>query len=95
MKHSAEYFEDKNPILVYIAKKLNESLRLEMVFDAGGIDYGVEADEYKGGVVFQTVRVGAFFYVLPESLHAAHEVMQRNGFKPYVEPELSGEKRAD
>ena len=95
MKHTAEYFEDKNPVLVYIAKKLNESLRLESVFDAGGIDYGVEADEYKGGVVFQTVRVGAFFYVLPESLHAAHEAMQRSGFKPFVEPERLGEKRTD
>ncbi len=93
MKHTAEYFQDKEPVLVYIAKKLNESLRLESVFDAGGIDFGVEADEYKGGVVFQTVRVGAFFYVLPESVHAAHEVMQRNGFKPFVERERAGEQR--
>ena len=46
-------------------------------------------------MVFQTVRVGAFFYVLPESLPAAHEAMQRNGFKPYVEVERLAEKRAD
>jgi hypothetical protein len=42
----------------------------------------VEADEYRGGVIFSSVRAGAFFYVLPETVGAAHEVMLRNGYKP-------------
>jgi len=27
------------------------------------VDYGVEADEYRGGVIFRSVRAGAFSYV--------------------------------
>ena len=86
MKQEAAFFEGKEPVLVYIAKKLNDALRLESVFNAAGVDYGVEADEYRGGIVFQSVRVGAFFYVLPDSASAARETMSRNGYKPYVEP---------
>jgi len=44
----------------------------------------VEADEYRGGVLFRGVRAGAFFYVLPNAVAAAHEVMLRNGYKPHV-----------
>jgi hypothetical protein len=50
------------------------------------VDYGVEADEYRGGVIFRGVRAGAFFYVLPEAVGAAREVMVRNGYKPHVGP---------
>ncbi|MGD0497722.1 MAG: hypothetical protein ABSC23_04720 [Bryobacteraceae bacterium] len=86
MKQEPGYFKDKEPVLVYIAKKLNDALALEGIFDAAGVDYGVEADEYHGGVVFHTVRIGAFFYVLPAAATAAREVMQRNGYTPHVEP---------
>jgi hypothetical protein len=83
MKQEASYFDGKEPALIYIAKKLRDALRLESVFTEAGIDYGVEADNYRGGVVFRSVRTGAFFYVLPETVEAAHEVMRRNGFRPY------------
>jgi len=86
MKQEASFFEGKEAVLVYIAKKLKDALRLESVLTAAGLDYGVEADEYRGGVVFRTARVGAFFYVLPESAEPAREIMGRNGFKPYEEP---------
>jgi hypothetical protein len=85
VKQDASFFENREPVLIYIAKKLSDSLRLESIFNEGGVDYGVEADEYKGGIVFTSVRIGAFFYVLPESESAAREIMQRNGYKPYVE----------
>ena len=84
MKQDAPFFEGKDPTLIYIAKKLKEALRLESIFTSAGLDYGVEADEYRGGVVFRSLRVGAFFYVLPESVEAAHEIMRRHGFKPFV-----------
>ncbi|HUI80515.1 MAG TPA: hypothetical protein VLY24_21470 [Bryobacteraceae bacterium] len=84
MKQDASYFEGKEATLIYIAKKLKEALRLESIFTSAGLDYGVEADEYKGGVIFRTVRVGAFFYVLPEAVEAAHDVMRRHGYKPFV-----------
>lgn len=84
MKQDASFFEDKEPVLIYIAKKLKDALRLESTFTAAGVDYGVEADEYRGGIIFRAVRAGAFFYVLPETLDAACDVMRRNGYKPYV-----------
>lgn len=85
MKQDASFFEGHEPVLIYIAKRLRDSMRLERLLDAAGIDYGVEADEYRGGVVFRTIRTGAFFYVLPESAESAREAMRRNGYKPYVE----------
>jgi hypothetical protein len=87
MKQDASFFEGKQPVLVYIAKKLADALRLESVFTAAGLDYGVEADEYRGGFIFRAVRVGAFFYVLPEAVGAAHDIMGRHGFRPYTDPQ--------
>jgi hypothetical protein len=84
MRQEAAFFEGKEPSLIYIAKKLKDALRLEDIFAGAGVDYGVEADEYRGGVVFRSTRVGAFFYVLPETVPAAHEIMLRHGYRPYV-----------
>ncbi len=67
--------------LVYIAKKLKEALRLESALTESGIEYAVEPDKYSGGVLFMSERIGAFFYVLPESLEQAKEIMRRHGFK--------------
>jgi hypothetical protein len=86
MKQEASFFQDREPVLIYIAKKLRDAVRLESVLTGGGVDYGVEADEYHGGVVFATTRIGAFFYVLPEAVSPAREIMQHTGFKPYLEP---------
>jgi len=47
----------------------------------------VETDTYSGGVIFRRERVGAFFYVLPEALESAREVMRRHGFRsPEYQP---------
>jgi hypothetical protein len=83
MKQDASYFEGKEPVLIYIAKRLRDALRLEDIFTHAGVDYGVEADEYRAGVIFRTVRAGAFFYVLPENVASAREVMRQNGYRPY------------
>jgi hypothetical protein len=82
MKQDASFFEDKEAVLIYIAKKLRDALRLEDLLAKAGVDYGVETDEYSGGMIFRTVRTGAFFYVLPESAEQAYSVMRQNGFKP-------------
>ncbi len=82
MRQEPSYFDGKEPILIYIAKRLSDALRLESIFTEAGVDYGVEADEYRGGVIFRSVRAGAFFYVLPETVNAAHEVMRQNRYKP-------------
>src|SRR4051794_314982 len=69
--------------LIYIAKKLKEALALEEVLTAAGIDYHVEPDTYRGGIIFAAERIGAFFYVNPEDMHRAHEVLRTNNYKPY------------
>jgi len=86
MRQEASFFEGKEPVLVYIAKRLSDALRLESIFSNAGVDYGVEADEYRGGFMFQRVRTGAFFYVLPEEAGKARQVMQDNRYKP-ADPE--------
>ena len=85
MKQESSFFDNREPVLIYIAKKLRDATRLESVLTEAGVDYGVEADEYRGGVVFSSTRIGAFFYVLPETVQAARETMERASFKPHFE----------
>jgi hypothetical protein len=80
MRREAEFFGDRDMDLIYIAKKLQEALRLESAFTDSGVDYAVEPDKYSGGVIFRSERVGAFFYVLPEAAEQARSVMQQHGF---------------
>ena len=85
MKQDASFFEDKEPALVYIAKRLKDALRLESIFTEAGMDYGVEVDQYRGGIIFRGSRAGAFFYVLPEVEERAREILRQHGYKPYIE----------
>jgi hypothetical protein len=86
MKQDASFFEDREAVLVYIAKRLKEALRLEELFANAGLDFGVEADQYSGGIIFHTARTGAFFYVLPDSVAAAHQLLRSNGYTPHEGP---------
>lgn len=82
MKRDPDYFGDVRAELVYIAKRLKDAVRLESIFTAAGVDYGVEADNYRGGVIFQSERVGAFFYVRPETVAIAQQIMSEHGYRP-------------
>ena len=81
MRREADFFQDREMDLIYIAKNLKEALRLESALTESGLDYAVETDKYSGGLLFRSTRVGAFFYVLPESLEQAREVMHRHSFR--------------
>jgi hypothetical protein len=83
LRRDPDYFGEQELNLLYVAKKLKEALSLEKALTDAGIDYLVEPDKYSGGVIFRSERVGAFFYVAPESDSAARGVMQRAGFEPY------------
>jgi hypothetical protein len=84
MRREPDHFGDEQELeLVFVAKRLKEALRLEEIFTRAEIDYLVEPDRYSGGVIFRTERVGAFFYVTPESAAAAREIMKNSGFEPY------------
>jgi hypothetical protein len=82
MKKDADYFDGVEPELIFVAKRLRDAISLEAVLTGAGVDYAVEPDQYEGGIIFKSLRVGAFFYVRPESRERAVAVMLENGYVP-------------
>lgn len=92
MKKDADYFSPEtdgpegqgghSPELIFVAKRLADSVKLEGILTDAGVDFGVEPDEYQGGIIFKTARVGAFFYVRRDDREAAVEVLLANGYVP-------------
>jgi hypothetical protein len=82
VRREADLFEGVEPQLVFIAKRLADARSLEEILTAAGVDYAVEPDEYHGGVIFQSVRIGAFFYVRPEERERAVNIMLGKGYVP-------------
>jgi len=85
MRREPDFFGDRELVLLYIAKRLSEALKLENVLTEAGLDYLVEADRYYGGIIFRGERVGAFFYVPPEMALAARQLLRDRGYRP-LEP---------
>ncbi len=83
MRQPPEFFGEVDLDLIYIAKKLDDAKHLESVLDEAGLDYLVEPDLYKGGVIFQSERIGAFFYVTPETSEQARRTLVSAGYKAY------------
>lgn len=84
MRQSEESFgQEEELVLVYIARRLREARAVEQAFDSAGLDYLVEADTYRGGVLFVRELTGAFFYVRPENTPAAHATLRAGNWKPY------------
>jgi hypothetical protein len=94
MKRDPDYFAGTERELVFIAKRLREALNLEELLTGAGVDYAVETDEYHGGVVLKSVRMGAFFYVRPEVREQAVTLMLENGYVPVAPGESPGEKNS-
>lgn len=68
---------------MYIAKRLREAKGLEKVLTEANLDYLVETDTYRGGFIFVSERVGAFFYVHPDYEEQCRNIMIQHNFKPY------------
>jgi hypothetical protein len=83
MRQPPEFFGEQDLDLIYVAKKLDDALRLETVLDDAGFDYLVEPDKYKGGVIFPSERIGAFFYVAPDRSDSARATLAASGYKAY------------
>jgi prenyltransferase beta subunit len=83
LRREPDFFGETDLSLVYIAKKLKQALALEQLLSAYSIDYLVEPDTYRGGLIFASERVGAFFYVAPESEAATKDILLKNGYEPY------------
>jgi hypothetical protein len=82
MRQDAEFFDDRELDLIYIGKRLSDAKALEEALTEAGWDYYVEPDEYPGGLLFATMRTGAFFYVLFEKAPEARDFLQERGYKP-------------
>ncbi len=83
MRQSEEYFGERELVLVYIAKRLREARSVERAFDGAGLDYLVEADTYRGGVLFIRELIGAFFYVKEGDAEMARGTLRAGNWKPY------------
>ena len=83
MRRDEDFFEDQELALIYIAKRLKEAKALEEVLTGAGVDYLVEPDAYKGGILFPTERIGAFFYVGLLQRPSARALLSEKGFTPY------------
>jgi hypothetical protein len=82
VRREADFFGDRELELVYIAKRLKEALRLEDVLTRSAIDYLVEPDTYRGGILFVSERVGAFFYVDARGAASVRDLMLKERFTP-------------
>lgn len=82
MKKDAGHFDGVEPELIFVAKRLNDAIQLESVLDNAGVDYAVEPDQYPGGIIFKSMRIGAFFYVRPDAREAAVAAMLESGYVP-------------
>ena len=83
MRREPDFFEDTELHLVYMARRLKESLAVERVLDDGGLDYVVEPAYYQSGLLFRTTKIGAYFYVLPQDVDRAHTLLTERRYKPY------------
>jgi hypothetical protein len=84
MRKEPEFFGEQELVLIYIAKRLKEALKLESLLTEQAVDYLVEPDTYSGGIIFRTQRVGAFFYVAPEADEQARRVLTENGYRSHA-----------
>jgi len=83
MRQDEDFFGETELLLLYIAKKLKESLKVEEILTAAGLDYLVEPDTYRGGIIFASERIGAFFYVTQESWDQAEAVLRNHQLTAY------------
>ena len=67
--------------LVYIAARLEEAQAVEELLETAEVDYEVRVEQYKSGVLFASVRAGAFFYVLRAAAAGCREMLRQRGYQ--------------
>lgn len=83
MRRDDAFFGDQELVLIYIGKRLRESKKVEILLDQADLDYLVEPDLYRGGVLFIRELIGAFFYVTEEKAEMARELLRSAGHSIY------------
>jgi hypothetical protein len=89
MRRDAEFFGDRELILLYMARRLKHALAVEKIFTESGMDYFLQTGPYLSGLLFRTSKVGVFFYSTPEDEARARAMLIEHGFKVY-DPENPG-----
>jgi hypothetical protein len=87
MRREPDFFGDDELVLIYIAKRLREALKLESLLTEASVEYLVEPDRYHGGIIFRTERIGAFFYVNRQAAEGARQVLRNKGYRPLEQAE--------
>jgi hypothetical protein len=83
MRRDADFFDEVELDLVFMARRLREALKLEALLTNANIDYLVETGTYTGGFLMKRDLTGAFFYVAPADLENTRELLLQHGYKPY------------
>jgi hypothetical protein len=83
MRREPEFFGDQELVLIYVAKRLKEALAVERTFNEAEFDFAVVPTRYTGGLLFRSQRVGAFFYVTPQSAERARGLILEYGYRPF------------
>jgi hypothetical protein len=83
VRRDPEFFGEAELDLLYMARRLREALKLEMLLTEADLDYLVETGLYTGGFLMRRELTGAFFYVAPADLTRAREVLLTNRYRPY------------
>jgi len=82
MRREPGFFTDAELTLVYLARRLSESLKVEELLTANEIDYLVETGTYLGGFLFRRELVGAYFYVASPGAEGARQLLATHGYRP-------------
>jgi hypothetical protein len=87
MRREPDFFGDAELTLVYLARRLRESLEVEELLTKAGIDYVVETGTYLGGFLFRRELTGAYFYVAADNAVAARSCLHQRPFFSFTSPE--------
>ncbi len=86
MRRSPEEYGEQELELIYIARRLQEAKDIEGLLDHHDIDYAVQVEQYRAGIIFVGLRAGAFFYVLPDVATRSRELLRSFGYRPQEAP---------
>ncbi len=83
MRRDADFFGDRELVLIYMARRLKHALAVEKIFEQCGLDYFIETGPYQSGLLFPTARTGVFFYTTQEEEDRARQLLSERGYKVY------------
>src|SRR5436190_9390858 len=92
MKHKLEDFAGTELELVMVATKLKHALAIEDLLDKEGLEYGIEVDQFRGGLLGLSNRTGVFFYAEVAQAEFCRELLKKNRYKPSPAPTIEGQK---